>query len=75
MEHYQREDEQRKIEYEQMISKIQTSSCVEMDTKTTNEDNSNLRADIKATHDSVNKLRAQARKAFKSTREQVKSIQ
>ena len=70
MEHYQREDERRKIEYEQMFSKIQTSSCVVMDaTKNTDEDNSKLQVVIKATHDSINKLKAQARKAFKSTRE------
>ena len=70
MEHYQREDDRQKIEYEQMISKIQPPSCVAMDkTKKTNEENSKLRADIKATHDSGNKLKAQAHKAFKSTRE------
>ena len=41
MEHYQREDDRRKIEYEQMISKIQTPSCVVMDeTKKTNKENS-----------------------------------
>jgi len=69
-EQCQRENEQRKIEYEQMILKIQTSSCVLMDaTKNTNEDNSQLRADIKATHDSVNKLKTQARNAYTTIRE------
>ena len=34
-----------------------------------NEENSKLRADIKATQDSINKLKTQARNAFKSTRE------
>ena len=53
-----------------MISKIQTPSCMVMDvTKNKNKDNSKLQADIKATHDSVNKLKAQTRKALKSTRE------
>ena len=41
MEHYQREDDRRKIEYKQMILKIQTLSCVVMDeTKKTNKENS-----------------------------------
>ena len=38
-------------------------------TKNTNKENSKLWADIKAMCNSVNKLKAQARKAFKSTRE------
>ena len=38
-------------------------------TKNTNEDNSKLQADINATHDSVNKLKAKTQRAFKSTRE------
>ena len=70
MEHYQLEDDRRKIEYEQMISKIQTPLCVVMDkTKKTTKENSKLQADIKATQDSIKKLKVQARKAFKSTRE------
>ncbi len=41
MKHYQREDDRRKIEYKQMISKIQTPSCVVMDeTMKTNKENS-----------------------------------
>ena len=66
-EHYQREDEQRKIEYKQMVLKTQTPLCMVMDiTKNTNKENSKLQADIKATRDSVNKLKAQARKADKN---------
>ena len=46
------------------------SLCMVMDvTKNTNKKNSKLQADIRATRDSVNKLKAQARKAFKSTQE------
>ena len=58
MEHYQREDEQRKIEYEQMFLKIQTPSCMVMDvTKNTNKENftskfENVRDEIKLVRDS-----------------------
>ena len=70
MEHYQREDDRRKIEYEQMISKIQPSSCVAMDeTKKTNKENSKLRDDIKATQNSIKKLRVETRKVTKGIRE------
>ena len=70
MEHYQREDDRRKIEYKQMISKIQPPSCVAMDeTKKTNKENSKLRADIKATQNSIKKLRVETRKVTKGIRE------
>ena len=58
MEHYQREDDRRKIEYEQMFLKIQTPSCMVMDiTKNTNKENftskfENVRDEIKLAQDS-----------------------
>ena len=52
-----------------MISKIQPSSCVAMDeTKKTNKENSKLRADIKATQNSIKKLRVETRKVTKDIR-------
>ena len=63
-EHYQHEDQRKKTEHVQMVSKTQTPLCMVMDvTKNKHKENGNLQANIKARRNFVNKFNAIACKA------------